>query len=104
MPKKRLALMIQYCQIRSCRRQFLLNYFGETWPHASCDSCDICQRAAGQLDYGKEFDGTELTQKIMSAIVKTGERFGAGHVVGILRGGRSSRIIDFGHDRLRSTG
>ena len=98
--EKRLALMVKYCQIRSCRRQFLLNYFGEEWPHNSCGSCDICQRAAGQLDYGKEFDGTELAQKIMSAIVRTGERFGAGHVVGVLRAGHGGRIIDLGHDRL----
>ena len=98
--EKRLALMVQYCQIRSCRRQFLLNYFGEEWLHDSCGSCDICQRAAGQLDYGKEFDGTELARKIMSVIVKTGERFGAGHVVGVLRGGRGGRIIELGHDRL----
>ena len=98
--EKRLALMVKYCQIRSCRRQFLLSYFDEEWPHDSCGSCDICQRAAGQLDYGQEFDGTELAQKVMSAIVGTGERFGAGHVVGVLRGGRGGRIIDLGHDRL----
>ena len=98
--EKRLELMVKYCQIRSCRRQFLLSYFGEEWPHDSCGSCDICQRAAGQLDYGKEFDGTELTRKIMSAILKTGERFGAGHVVDVLRGGRGRRIISSGHDRL----
>ena len=63
---------------------------------SSCNSCDICQRAAGELDYGKEYDGTELAQKTMSAIVGTGERFGAGHVVGVLRGGRGGRIIDSG--------
>ena len=98
--EKRLALMVKYCQIRSCRRQFLINYFGEEWPHDNCGSCDVCRRAAGQLDSGKEFDGTELAQKIMSAIIKTGERFGAGHIVGVLRGGRASRIIDLGHDQL----
>ena len=48
----------------------------------------------------EEFDGTELTQKIMSAIVKTGERFGAGHIVDVLRGGHGWRVIDLGHDRL----
>ena len=98
--EKRLALMVKYCQVRSCRRQFLLNYFGEEWPHDNCSSCDVCRRAAGQLDSGKEFDGTELAQKIMSAIVKTGERFGAGHVVAVLRGGRGRRIIDLGHNQL----
>ena len=98
--EKRLALMVKYCQVRSCRRQFLLNYFGEDWPHDNCGSCDFCRRAAGQLDSGKEFDGTELAQKIMSAIIKTGERFGAGHIVSVLRGGRGSRIIDLGHDQL----
>lgn len=98
--EKRLALMVKYCQIRSCRRQFLLNYFGENWPHDNCGSCDFCQRATGQLGSGKEFDGTELAQKIMSAIVRTGERFGAGHVVGVLRGGRGRRVIELGHDRL----
>ena len=98
--EKRLELMVNYCQIRSCRRRFLLNYFGEAWPHNICGSCDICQRAAGQLGHGREFDGTELARKIISAIVKTGERFGAGHVVGVLRGGRAGRIIELGHDRL----
>ena len=98
--EKRLTLMVKYCQIRSCRRQFLLNYFGEEWSHDNCGSCDVCRRAAGQLDSGKEFDGTELAQKIMSAIIKTGERFGAGHIVSVLRGGRGGRIIDLGHDQL----
>ena len=98
--QKRLSLMVEYCQIRSCRRQFLLNYFGEDWPHDNCAACDICQRAAGRVGFGSEFDGTELAQKIMSAIVKTGQRFGAGHVVDVLRGGRGKRVIGSGHDQL----
>ncbi|MYB40379.1 DNA helicase RecQ [Candidatus Saccharibacteria bacterium] len=98
--EKRLNLMVKYCQIRSCRRQFLLNYFGEAWPCDNCGSCDSCHRAAGQLDYGREFDGTELAQKIMSAIIKTGERFGANHITGVLRGGHASRVMELGHNNL----
>ena len=52
------------------------------------------------LDFGSEFDGTELAQKILSAIVRTEERFGAGHIVNVLRGSRSSRVLALGHDQL----
>ena len=55
--EKRLELMVDYCQAKSCRRQFLLNYFGEDWPHNNCGGCDICLPASDHLDLRVEFDG-----------------------------------------------
>ena len=98
--EKKLMQMVEYCQTRSCRRQFLLNYFGEVWPPENCGACDVCLPAEGHLDFGEEFDGTKLTQKILSAIVRTEGRFGANHIVDVLRGSHSRRLLTLGHDRL----
>ena len=98
--EKRLELMVDYCQAKSCRRQFLLNYFGEDWPHNNCGGCDICLPASDHLDLRVEFDGTEITQKLLSTIIKTESGFGANHIVNVLRGSQSKRLLSFGHDRL----
>ena len=98
--EKRLTLMVDYCQSRSCRRKFLLNYFGETWRSDNCGSCDICLPADERFDQGEEFDGTEITQKILSAIIRTENKFGANYIVDVLRGSKSKRILSFKHDQL----
>ena len=59
----------------SCRRRFILEYFGERWPEENCGACDVC------LESREEFDATEIAQKILSAVVRTGERFGANHII-----------------------
>ncbi|MBK9248501.1 MAG: DNA helicase RecQ [Ignavibacteria bacterium] len=83
--KRKLQLMADYCETHTCRRQWLLQYFGEEYP-SSCDSCDIC------LTTREKHDGTVIAQKALSAILRTGERFGIGYIIDILRGVNSSKI------------
>ncbi|MFA6526007.1 MAG: DNA helicase RecQ, partial [Candidatus Buchananbacteria bacterium] len=91
---KKLEDMLRYSSLDSCRHKYLLNYFGEQSETDSCGACDIC------LEPVREFDGTEITQKILSAIIRTGQKFGAGHITRILTGSKSERLEQFGHDKL----
>ena len=77
-----------------CRRASLLNYFGEKTADESCDGCDVC------LSTKEEFDATVISQKILSAVVRTNERFGVGHVSDVLRGAKTKRIRELEHDQL----
>ncbi|MEI6288368.1 MAG: DNA helicase RecQ [bacterium] len=91
---KKLDDIMRYSSLDSCRHKYLLNYFGEKSEADSCDACDFC------LEPAKEFDGTEITQKILSAVIRTGQKFGAGHIAKILIGSKSERLEQFGHDKL----
>ena len=90
----KLAQVIEFCELETCRRKYLLGYFGEAWDQEGCAGCDVC------LSDKEEFDATEIALKILSAVVRTGQRFGASHVAGVLRGTRAKRITDLGHDQL----
>ena len=68
----------------TCRRVALLGYFGET--SAPCGNCDICD------DPPETFDGTQAAQKVLSAVLRTGESYGAGHVIDVLLGNATDRI------------
>ena len=92
--RHKLNQMVDYAQSSVCRRRTLLEYFGEEWTEGNCGGCDVCLRAAG------DFDATEIAQKILSAVVRTGERFGAVHIAQVLMGSREKRVLDLGHDRL----
>ena len=92
--RQKLAQVLRFAEVQSCRRKFLLEYFGERWDQANCGGCDVC------LTPREEFDATEISQKILSAVMRTGERFGASHVVDVLRGARTKRIGALGHDKL----
>ncbi len=81
-----------------CRRRRILAYFGEVWPERSCDNCDVC---AGDIE---QEDATREAQMVLSAIVRTGERFGAVHVIDILVGADTKRIRQFRHDELPTYG
>jgi ATP-dependent DNA helicase RecQ len=90
--RRRLDALVAYCEAVDCRRVALLAYFGEaTEP---CGNCDVC------LEPPTVIDGTELGQKVLSTVVRTGERFGAGHVVDSLVGKSTDKIVSSGHDRL----
>jgi ATP-dependent DNA helicase RecQ len=91
--RQKLQAMLGYCEAIRCRRQVLLGYFGEPLERP-CGNCDIC------LDPPQAFDGTEAAQKALSAIYRTGQRFGVGHLVDILTGAETDRIRQLGHDRL----
>ena len=90
----KLVTMVEYSELRTCRRRYLLNYFGEAWEPEACGACDVC------LAVTEEWNATEISQKVLSAVIRTGERFGAGHVIQVLRGSRAGKVLEFGHDRL----
>ncbi|MBU2918262.1 DNA helicase RecQ [Psychrosphaera sp. F3M07] len=94
---QRFSAMIALADAQTCRRQVLLNYFNEYDNH-SCGNCDIC------LDPPKSFDGTLLAQQALSCVYRSGQQFGVGHVIDILRGSQNLRIKDHGHDKLSTYG
>jgi ATP-dependent DNA helicase RecQ len=94
--RQRLNALLALAEAPRCRRQTLLGYFGE--PSAPCGNCDLCQEGV------ERFDGTVEAQKIMSAIVRTGERFGMEHLIAILCGERTDNVLKFQHDRLPTFG
>jgi ATP-dependent DNA helicase RecQ len=94
--RQRLNALVALCEAPRCRRQTLLAYFGETTE--PCGNCDLC------IDGVMSFDGTIEAQKILSAIVRTGERFGTEHLISILIGEETDSIRRFGHDKLKTFG
>ncbi len=94
--RQRLGALLALAEAPRCRRQTLLAYFGEA--SQPCGNCDLCQEGV------ELFDGTIDAQKAMSAIVRTGERFGMEHLVALLRGERTENILKFNHDRLPTFG
>jgi len=96
----RLEALLRYAEARECRRVPLLAYFGEDLP-AACGHCDNCVR--GPLT-GETIDVTADAQKFLSCIKLTGQMFGPAHIIAILRGSRSARVLERGHDRLSAYG
>jgi ATP-dependent DNA helicase RecQ len=94
--RQRLNALVSLCESPRCRRQTLLSYFAETTE--PCGNCDFC------CDGAELIDGTIAAQKALSAIVRTGERFGTEHLTKILGGEASDAIVKFGHDRLPTFG
>jgi len=92
-----LDTMLGYCEITSCRRQMLLRHFGEERPEP-CGNCDTC------LEPPETFDGTVAAQKVLSCAVRTGQRFGAQHLIAVLRGSKNDRLLRWGHHRLPTFG
>ena len=90
--RQKLDAMLAYCESAQCRRVVLLSYFGEE--SAACGNCDVC------ITPPQVWDGTVAAQKALSAALRTGQRFGAGHLIDILRGKATDKIKQFGHDSL----
>ncbi len=91
--KQKLDALLGFCETIQCRRRTLLFYFGEDYKNV-CGNCDNC------LNPPKTWDGTLAAQKALSAVFRTGQRFGAVHLVDVLLGKKSERISQFGHDKL----
>ncbi|CAG0987025.1 ATP-dependent DNA helicase RecQ [Burkholderiales bacterium] len=89
---QKLNALLAYCEAPRCRRMVLLDYFGER--AAPCGNCDVC------LDPPECFDGTVLAQKALSAVYRTGQRFGAMHLIEVLRGKASEKVKKWGHEKL----
>jgi ATP-dependent DNA helicase RecQ len=94
--RQRLNALLALCEAPRCRRQTLLSYFGEA--SEPCGNCDLCVEGV------ERFDGTIEAQKAMSAIVRTGERFGMEHLVAVLTGEKTENVLKFNHDRLPTFG
>ncbi len=95
--RHKLNAMIGYCETVSCRREVLLTYFGEK-PDADCGNCDTC------LDPVQTWDGTSAAQKVLSCVQRTGQRFGAGHIVDVLLGKQTDKVHRFHHTHLSTYG
>jgi len=95
--KKNLNTMIRYARASECRRKILLGHFDETHG-GNCGSCDICTDASDTVDL------TVDAQKLLSAVARTGGRFGAGHIIDLVRGGKTEKIRQYEHDRLPTYG
>ena len=93
---QRLNALLGLCETAGCRRQALLGYFGE--PSERCGNCDRC------LEPVETVDGTVIAQKALSAVLRTGERFGAEHLIAVLRGDATGKVLQHGHDRLVTFG
>jgi ATP-dependent DNA helicase RecQ len=94
--RQKLDAMLAYCEAAGCRRTVLLNYFGEA--RDACGNCDTCQTPP------ELWDGTVAAQKFMSAALRTGQRFGAAHLIDVLRGKATEKVGQFGHDQLQTFG
>ena len=92
----KLDAMLGLCETAECRRSRLLGYFGES--AGPCGNCDTC------LDPPARFDGSLAAQQLLSCIYRTGQRFGAMHVIDVLRGEATDKVTQHGHDRLSTFG
>ena len=105
---RQLSKLLQFAEGSECRRVALLGYFGETYkddsgdPTSNCGACDNC------LTPREEFDGTEVSQKIVSCVLRaqkhSGFAFGLNHIVDILMGSSVEKIKKLGHDQLSTYG
>jgi len=93
---QKLNSLLAYCESPRCRRLVLLDYFGEA--SEPCGNCDVC------LEPPEMFDGTVAAQKVLSAALRTGQRFGAGHLIDVLRGKANEKTRQYGHDQLPTWG
>tara|TARA_R110002110_G_scaffold91264_2_gene237421 strand:+ start:35719 stop:37518 length:1800 start_codon:yes stop_codon:yes gene_type:complete len=95
--QQRLNAMLGLCEITTCRRQALLAYFGDELPQP-CGNCDTC------LEPVSTWDGTQAAQMALSAVYRTGQRFGVAHLIDVLRGAENDRIFQFEHHHLPTFG
>ncbi|MBS0214474.1 MAG: DNA helicase RecQ [Proteobacteria bacterium] len=95
--RRKLDALLGYCESTACRRQSLLAYFGEQYSQP-CGNCDNCLSPTASID------GTEIARKALSCVYRTGQRFGAGHVIDVLRGSDNARVHQFGHHALSTYG
>ncbi|TAL96482.1 MAG: DNA helicase RecQ [Rhodanobacter sp.] len=95
--RQKLESLLAYAEATACRRQMLLGAFGESYP-GPCGHCDNC------IAPPKTWDATVPAQKALSAVYRTGQRFGSGHVIDVLRGEETARVLSLDHHRLSTFG
>ena len=91
--------LVDFAGSQTCLRVPLLNYFGETYQHEYCNKCHNCQRSKEEKE-----DLTVPAQKFLSCVVRTGQRFGAEHIISVLRGSNNKRVVQLKHDTLSTHG
>src|SRR5690606_3437270 len=94
---RKLDALLGYCESTQCRRQALLGWFAEEHP-GNCGNCDNC------LQPPETWVGTEVARKALSCVFRTGQRFGAGHVIDVLRGVPTDKVAQNGHDKVSTRG
>jgi ATP-dependent DNA helicase RecQ len=97
--RKQYAQVMAYCTTTTCRRAALLGYFGEAYTNPSCGACDNCLRGSDEPSQTLE-DCTTDARKLLSAVARTGERFGLRYVIDVLRAAGNQKIVERGHDQL----
>jgi ATP-dependent DNA helicase RecQ len=95
--RSKLDALLGVCETAACRRRAILAHFGET-PPATCGHCDNCVTTV------ETWDGTIAARKALSAMLRTGQRFGVGHLTDVLLGIATEKIVRFGHDKLPTFG
>ena len=95
--RQKLDALIGYCETVACRRQVLLGYFGEV-DRPPCGNCDNCRTPV------PTWDGTVVAQKALSAAYRTGQRFGSHHLVDVLLGQETERVVRLRHNQLKTFG
>lgn len=86
--------VMNYAESRTCRWVSLIQYFGETPAITACATCDVCKSQNDTVD------ATVITQKLLSGIIKTENRFGKAHVLKVLRGSKEQKVVERSHDTL----
>jgi ATP-dependent DNA helicase RecQ len=94
----KLEALLALCESTTCRRVRLLDYFGEASTSPACGNCDVC------LNPPQVWDGTAAAQKALSCVFRTGQRFGAGHLIDVLRGNDTGRVRQWGHGKVSTFG
>ena len=95
--RRKLDALLGYCETSRCRRQVLLECFGERYER-DCGNCDNC------LEPPQRWDATEAARMALSCVYRTGQRFGVVHLIDVLRGEETERVRQFGHDRVSTFG
>ncbi|MEZ6073631.1 MAG: DNA helicase RecQ [Pirellulales bacterium] len=95
--QRKLDVLLGFCETVECRRRLMLAHLGQELAEP-CGNCDTC------FDEVETFDGTTAAQKALSAVARTGQRFGAGHLTDLLLGELTERMEKYGHDRLPTFG
>ena len=97
--KKHLKDLIDYLETEDCRRIPLMGYFGEAYQNRECGMCDNCTSMNEAME-----DLTEQSQKFLSCIVRTEEKFGANHITDVLRGSQAKKVLENEHDKISTHG
>ncbi len=92
--QEKLSEILSFCDLSTCRKKYLLKYFGENLEKENCGGCDIC------LTEREVFDATTIAKKILSCVVRTDSRFGKNYIIDVLLGKPNQKILINKHDRL----